>query len=309
MRRYICFSLLFNLLVSSAFALSIRTEGSGSAGTFEVTYQDLQTPLVIVLQVANDSASTVSVLSWQLIDLELRPLAGAQGNLLFQAATAPPDSLFGQIPGPNSDLTSPSARVSASDVDPNFVGEPLTQNSSRNILQLAVGATPGTSGAFQLVIPLADDPEVDSSWFDLDEGTAKAFGNSAASAFPGLILLGTINVEVPVFAPGDYNLDGAVNAIDYSQWRAEFGNIVGIPGDGADGNRNGTVDAADYVIWRDNTDPQSGLGGNVSGATVPEPGGSAVVIIGLACMAGFLCRLSPCRCRHCAKSKQHLKFW
>ena len=51
---------------------------------------------------------------------------------------------------------------------------------------------------------------------------------------------------------GDYNLDGAVNATDYTTWRSTFGAAVAPAGNNADGNKNGIVDAGDYVIWRDN---------------------------------------------------------
>ena len=74
---------------------------------------------------------------------------------------------------------------------------------------------------------------------------------------------------------GDYNLDGAVNIVDYTQWRTTFGTTVSPAGNFADGNRNGVVDAADYVIWRDNLGASVASGAEVGSAlgsvVVPEP--------------------------------------
>lgn len=70
-----------------------------------------------------------------------------------------------------------------------------------------------------------------------------------------------------IHLPGDYNLDGGVDADDYEVWRGEFASTLALD---ADGNSNGTVDAADYVVWRRN------LGASVDdipsvSLQVPEP--------------------------------------
>ena len=61
--------------------------------------------------------------------------------------------------------------------------------------------------------------------------------------------------------PGDYNMDGEVNAPDYNVWRDTFGSTTELA---ADGNGDGIVNAPDYNTWRDNF-------GNVANASVPEP--------------------------------------
>jgi hypothetical protein len=48
---------------------------------------------------------------------------------------------------------------------------------------------------------------------------------------------------------GDYNQDGAVTALDYAQWRSQFGSAVD-SFTASDGNGNGLIDAGDYLIWR-----------------------------------------------------------
>jgi hypothetical protein len=74
-------------------------------------------------------------------------------------------------------------------------------------------------------------------------------------------------------APGDYNLDGLVDASDYLVWRNTVGSMSNLA---ADGNGDGKVDQDDYVVWRGNfgrSSPaaaQSAARGGSLG-TVPEP--------------------------------------
>ncbi|QDT67868.1 Calcineurin-like phosphoesterase [Planctomycetes bacterium MalM25] len=65
------------------------------------------------------------------------------------------------------------------------------------------------------------------------------------SEFEGVDLRPSLEVFT---LPGDYNLDGIVDEVDYQVWRSAYG-TTGFSL--ADGNRNGEVDAADYAIWRD----------------------------------------------------------
>src|SRR5262249_1991043 len=81
-------------------------------------------------------------------------------------------------------------------------------------------------------------------------------------------------VTVPHVA-GDYNYDGVVDAADYVGWKYEYGrDDITYP----DGNNNGVVDAADYVVWRKNLGQTSANGAGTNRA-VPEPAGSAILII------------------------------
>lgn len=70
---------------------------------------------------------------------------------------------------------------------------------------------------------------------------------------------------------GDYNGDMVVDANDYLEWKAAFGDLV-LPGTGADGNGDGIVDAADYTIWRNNLCTAGALV-----TPVPEPAWGLVV--------------------------------
>jgi mannan endo-1,4-beta-mannosidase len=73
--------------------------------------------------------------------------------------------------------------------------------------------------------------------------------------------------------PGDYNLDGTVNAADYTVWRNSFGRTG--TGLAADGDGNGTIDNGDYDVWQ----LYFGETAAGSGSSVPEPN---AVLLGVA---------------------------
>ncbi len=72
--------------------------------------------------------------------------------------------------------------------------------------------------------------------------------------------------------PGDFNVDGAVNAADYTLWRDR----VGHTGAGliADGNFDGDVDNDDYLVWKAAFGFERGplTAGAAAVSAVPEPG-------------------------------------
>jgi hypothetical protein len=282
---------LYALIISMCFfateALAISVGYEDSSLPFSVNYHpDVQPSFELVMEIVNDSNVAAVVLSWQL-HLEVRPIGSAHGELLFQSTSPPPQSLFGQTPGPMSDLTNPDSKLLASDSDSaNFTGVEISGNTARNILQLTLQGSPGASGTFQLVMQSFDvaDPN-SSSWFPADGTDPVAFDNATASAFSGFVLLGVVNVS-PAFRPGDYDHDGVVGPLDYDRWRAHFSDAVGTPGDDADGNRNSVVDAADYVIWRANLSALPSSGGlEAVGTSVPETGIATLVVISLGFMA------------------------
>ena len=66
---------------------------------------------------------------------------------------------------------------------------------------------------------------------------------------------------------GDYNLDGTVNAADYTVWQDALGSNV-TPGEGADGVADGFIDELDYAVWKQHFGATLGGAG---AAAVPEP--------------------------------------
>lgn len=74
---------------------------------------------------------------------------------------------------------------------------------------------------------------------------------------------------------GDFNLDGVVDAADYTTWLDSRGSSYLSPTSSlrADGNGDGIVDEADLVIWQTNFGTASGAGSSPSTGSgqIPEP--------------------------------------
>ena len=82
--------------------------------------------------------------------------------------------------------------------------------------------------------------------------------------------------EVQLVTPslvGDYNLDGAVNAADYTVWRDSVGQTG--PGLPADGNGDNSVNNADLTVWQSNY----GASAPSMATTIPEPTAGALVAL------------------------------
>jgi hypothetical protein len=81
--------------------------------------------------------------------------------------------------------------------------------------------------------------------------------------------------------PGDYNLNGVVDAPDYVIWRKLYGSQTYLA---ADGDLSGTVDEVDYDFWRSRFGNTLGVG---SDAAVPEASTALLLCIAaLSLMAG-----------------------
>jgi hypothetical protein len=78
--------------------------------------------------------------------------------------------------------------------------------------------------------------------------------------------------------PGDYNLDGRVDAGDYTLWRDRVGTNATLPNENPAAATPGIVDEEDYLFWKSRFgDALSATSGGASGAVVvPEP--AAVVL-------------------------------
>ena len=78
-------------------------------------------------------------------------------------------------------------------------------------------------------------------------------------------------IEAPQLV-GDYNLNGVVDAADYTVWRDTLGQMG--TGLAADGDASGTIDAGDYDVWKMHFGETAGAGSagaSPSRFAVPEP--------------------------------------
>ncbi len=248
--------------------LYLGANDENAAAPFALNYvQNGGLTFNIVFQSYNESVTTVTVLAWQAV-LQIQPLAGSQGTLVFQSTTTPANSMFGSVPGPLADLTGPSDHFSASDTDTlSFTGTALAPSESRNMLEVTLSASSDARGSFEIMTPVFDPmtPDVGTAWLEVGGSEPQAFENAAPSSVAGYVRLGTIEIGGAVL--GDYTGDGLVNGSDYTKWRQDFGSSALPAGSSADGNQNGIVDAADYVVWREHRT----VAGQTT-ANIPEPG-------------------------------------
>jgi hypothetical protein len=182
-----------------ATGASIRLANAEGLVPFAITLPMSETsPFAVVLQMANPDQD-ITVLIWQLA-LRLRPDASASGSLHFSAVFAPEMSLFGEVPGPVSDLIVPNDRITVFDGDLLGGGQPILAGDARNIVGILISAGAGASGTFEFLTPRFDpnSPTAGSSFLSTDSVEPMPFDNAAPSALDGYILLGTITVtEVP----------------------------------------------------------------------------------------------------------------
>ncbi|MGE3241957.1 MAG: sulfatase-like hydrolase/transferase [Pirellulales bacterium] len=183
------------------------------------------------------------------------------------------------------------------------ISDSFVQNGGKVQLQLG-GTTPGTSfdqlqiddaaviaGGLQVLFAPGFTPSLYQTFEIVTAGNI--IGTFSSHELPTLpsgltwrVLYTTHGISLAVRPPGqsntiiptgDYNLNGKVDAADYSVWRDSLGSTSALDADGngdhvvdnldyevwkshmgqsftgmaGDFNSNGTVDAADYSIWRD----------------------------------------------------------
>jgi hypothetical protein len=81
---------------------------------------------------------------------------------------------------------------------------------------------------------------------------------------------------------GDYDLDGDIDAADYTMWRDQVGGPVP-PGTGADGNGDGFIGQPDYLLWKANFGGSTANGSQ--GSPVPEPATLFLALFALASLS------------------------
>ncbi len=115
-------------------------------------------------------------------------------------------------------------------------------------------------------------------------GTLTTIG---ATSMPSATTITTVIRDNLMGLAGDYNLDGAVDASDYTVWRDTL--ALSVPnGTGADGSGNGLIDQEDYNIWQMNFGSPSAAVASVGANPVPEAGSLVLLVTAAAPLAfGF----------------------
>jgi hypothetical protein len=126
--------------------------------------------------------------------------------------------------------------------------------------------------------PMADGCVV-VQWLDENRMLLDPLGsiNPSILRMEGLVGHFSTYSFVAVGLAGDYNLDGTVNAADYTVWRNTLGQTIEVgsraDGTGPGGVPDGLVDHLDYAFWKahyGNT-VGSGAASGAEGSEVPEP--------------------------------------
>ena len=140
------------------------------------------------------------------------------------------------------------------DVDP-LLG-PLTDNGGPTMTHALLPGSPAID---------AGDPAFVAPPYTDQRGYYRVAG--------GRVDMGAYETDSIVPVPGDGNLDGAVNGLDYVLWAAHFGDDPAIDPPGAplngDFNDDGIVDGLDYIVWAENFEAGVPAAAAVSSASKP----------------------------------------
>jgi hypothetical protein len=90
--------------------------------------------------------------------------------------------------------------------------------------------------------------------------------------------------------PGDYNVDGKVDAWDYLEWRKAYGTSNPC----CDGNHDGIVDAGDYIVL-EHAEAVRGQPVVSQISSVPEPACMALALVACFGLTGVRRKRSLCR--------------
>ena len=165
----------------------------------------------------------------------------------------------------------------------------LTPNAMAHATNLSESVIPEPGGVLPANRSLSLGRIWDPSVSAMRDVTAKIFLPDGSEA----------NISDDVSIGGDYFRNKSVDENDYSFWQFYFGSTSA---NFADGNLDGVVNAADYTVWRNNlgqcvsiscSGESNGAAAGQSANAVPEPAGMFLgLLAGVGCL---LCRLGSRR--------------
>jgi hypothetical protein len=138
------------------------------------------------------------------------------------------------------------APVGSPDANGNLIGGTVVIDP--NLGQLANYGGPTATHAPRVGSPAIDAGDPAAVAGELGVPLTDQRGMPFGRVFNGRLDMGAVEFQ-PNPLPGDFDLNGVVDAGDYNLWRITMGSTTDLR---ADGNGNGIVDNADYSLWRTN---------------------------------------------------------
>jgi formylglycine-generating enzyme required for sulfatase activity len=120
------------------------------------------------------------------------------------------------------------------------------------------------------------------SWINTPSFLASSASNSTLAESESNTIGFRVARVTPQTIPGDYNIDGQVDAADYTIWRNSLGstNDLRANGDNTGASMN-VIDAADYDFWKTHFGEPAGAAA-AAAQSVPEPTTLLLLILGIA---------------------------
>jgi hypothetical protein len=266
-----CFVLAFACLAATAARSAELTLFTNAPPGSPLVITTLNTSGELLVSVANADADDLPadyLTGWQ-FRLEVVPAAGAVGALHFGTGSEPDNYVLADVThlGPSSATV--NEVFSALDVQFSFPssGVPVPTAPGANLLSISFAPETNTLGMFGIY---AQDGS-ESFWLD-----AANDPNNHAREFVNIPDDGNLVhiADVLVTSVADYNLDGSVDAADYTLWRDALSQMDGDLA--ADGNDNGEIDEGDFLVWREHFGESAGSGAASAllrgdPSAVPEP--------------------------------------
>ena len=95
---------------------------------------------------------------------------------------------------------------------------------------------------------------------------------------------GTVNATSAFYValngiPGDFQLDGDVDAADLTRWKNGYGLAASATPNNGDADANGSVDGADFLLWQRNLGVTPPVAATQHVSAVPEPGAIGACLV------------------------------